>query len=72
VKGVKMWGIGGFIGIGGYEKGYIVKIGIFPLLKRCIGRGIKQKYFGRYLLISSEISGILYYPMNAGTMSRVH
>jgi hypothetical protein len=53
-----MWGIKGFIGIGGYKKGYLVKIGVF-LLERCIGRGVQQKDFGRYLSISSEIRGIL-------------
>jgi hypothetical protein len=51
-------GYQGFIGIGGYKKGYLVKIG-FLLLERCIGRGVQQKDFWRYLSISSEIRGIL-------------
>jgi hypothetical protein len=38
-------GLKGFIGIWGYKKGYLVKIG-FLLLERCIGRGVQQKDFG--------------------------
>jgi hypothetical protein len=53
----------GFIGIGGYKKGYLVETWVF-LWERCIGRGIQKKYFGRYLLRSSEIRVILLYPMN--------
>jgi hypothetical protein len=56
----------GFIGIGGYKKGYLgknrgylVKIRFFLLLEICIGRGVQQKDFGRYLSISSEIRGII-------------
>jgi hypothetical protein len=60
--------VGGFIGIGGYKKVYLVKMGVL-LLEICIGRGVKQKDFGRYLLISSEIKGIIEYPMNVHTMS---
>jgi hypothetical protein len=48
----------GFIGIGGYKKGYLVKK-VFLLLEKCIGRRVQQKEFGSYLLISSEIKGIL-------------
>jgi hypothetical protein len=54
-----MEGIKGFITIGWYKKGYVVKIGGFLILKRCIGRGVQQNDFGRYLSISSEIRGIL-------------
>jgi len=46
--------IRGFIGIGGYQMGYLVKIGIFFIVKM-YQEGGKQKYFGRYLLISNEI-----------------
>jgi len=49
---------GRFIGVEGYKKGYLVKIG-FILLERCIGRGVQQNDFWRYLLISSEIMSIL-------------
>jgi hypothetical protein len=51
-------GITGFIGIGGYKKEYLVKIG-FLLLEICIGKGVQQKNFWRYLSISSVIRGIL-------------
>jgi hypothetical protein len=53
-----MWGITRFIGIWGYKKGYLVKIWLF-ILKICIGRGVQQKYFGRYSIISIEIRCIL-------------
>ena len=54
------WGVAykGFIGIGGYEKGFLVKIG-FLKLKIYIGRGPQQKDFGGYLSISNEIRGVL-------------
>jgi hypothetical protein len=52
-----MWGIKGFIGIGGYKKGY-KNMGSF-LLERCIESGVQQRDFGRYFSISSEIGGIL-------------
>jgi hypothetical protein len=48
----------GFIGTKEYRKGYLVKIWFF-LLEKCIGRGVQQKNFGRYLSIFSEIRSIL-------------
>jgi hypothetical protein len=53
-----VWGIRGFIGIGGYKKGYLVKIGV-SFIGKMYWEGVQQKDFWRYLSISSEIRGIL-------------
>jgi len=50
-----MWGTGGFIGIEGYKKHYLVKVGVL-LLEICIGREVEPNDFGRYLSISNEIN----------------
>jgi len=66
-----MWGLKGFIGIGGYKKGYLVKIDDSFIAKMYL-KGGSKKDFGRYVPISSEIRGILYYPTNEGTISQFH
>jgi hypothetical protein len=53
-----MQGIKGFIGIGEYKKGNLVKI-VVLLLEIHIGRGAQHKSFLRYLSISIEIRGII-------------
>jgi hypothetical protein len=52
-----MRGTGGFIGIEGYKKRYLVKVGVL-LLEICIGREVQPNDFGRYLSISNEIKDI--------------
>jgi hypothetical protein len=46
----------GFIGIGEYKR--VSSKNMVFLLERCIGRGIQQNEFGRYLSISSETTSI--------------
>jgi len=54
-----MWGIKGFIGIGEYKNGYLVKIKFNLFIGKMYWERIQQKDFGRYLSISSEIKCIL-------------
>jgi hypothetical protein len=56
-----MQGTKGFIGIGGYKKRYLVKVGVL-LLERHIVREVQPNNFGRYLSISSEIKDIFNIP----------
>jgi hypothetical protein len=37
-----VWGTKGFIGIGGYKKGYLVKVDIFFNCKYVLGGGFKK------------------------------
>jgi hypothetical protein len=54
-----MWGLKGFICIGGYKKGYLGKKGVSFIGNMYWEGGVQQHDFGRYLSISSEIRGII-------------